>query len=129
MLFIIYRIVIAGTKQADGNFLENVLQVLDVLLNLAYSVVYLIAIFFCSLSLFLNHIDKIRNHFYLSLLTFLGIPLFCVVFILVNGLLDSSLYHVTAIGNLLGFSIAYLLITTVQFLLFRKRINKVQLDQ
>ncbi len=126
-LFIIYRIVIADTNHEDGNFLEQVLQILDVLLNVTYSFIYLIAIVFCSLTLFLNLIDKIRNNFYLSLLTFLGIPLFCVIFIIINTLTESLLYtgSVTVFRNFLIFSIIYLLCTTLEFLLFRKRINKI----
>lgn len=130
MLFIIYRIVITGTNQADGDFLETVLQILDTLLNIAYSFVYLIAIVFCSLTLFLNLIDKIRNNLYLSLLTFLGIPLICVIFIIINVLTDDLLQikTVTVFRNLLIFSIIYLLLKTLEFLVFRKRINRLRVE-
>ncbi|MFW0715127.1 hypothetical protein [Pedobacter sp. N23S346] len=127
-LFVTYRIVIAETNHADGNFLEWVLQILDIILNLAYSFVYLIAMAFCSFALFLNLIDKIRNNLYLSLLTFLGIPLFCVIFIIITILTDRLLYNstVTVFRNILIFSIIYLFFTTLEFLIFRKRINKLR---
>ena len=122
VLFILYRIVIASINQADGNFFETVFQILDTLLNVAYSFIYIIAIVFCSLTIFLNLIVQIRNNFYLSLLTFLGIPLFCVIFMASVVLTDKVLYHETAIGSLLNFSFLYLLVTAVQFLMFRKRV-------
>jgi len=125
-LFITYRIVIAETNHADENFLKWVLQILDILLNLASSLIYLIAMAFCSFAIFLNLIDKIRNNFYMSLSTFLGIPLLCVIFIIITILTDNLLYNntITVFRNLLIFSIVYLFFTTIEFLLFRKKINK-----
>ncbi|WP_268847241.1 hypothetical protein [Flavobacterium aestivum] len=130
-LFITYRIVISETNHADGNFLETLLQILDIVLNLAYSFIYLIAITFCSFALFLNLIDKIRNNLYLSLLTFLGIPLFCVIFIISKILTDGLPIdnNVTVFRNLLIFSIIYLLFTTLEILLFRKKLKKSGLNE
>lgn len=125
-LFVTYRIVIAETDHADENFLKWFLQILDILLNLAYSVVYLIAMAFCSFAIFLNLIDKIRNNLYLSILTFLGIPIFCVAFIIIAILVDSLLYQVTAFRNLLIFSTIYFFFATFEFLRFRKRMRKFQ---
>jgi len=127
-LFVAYRIEIAQTDGADGNFLESVVQILDVFLNVIYSSVYLIAIVFCSLTLFLNLINRIRNNFYLSLLTFIAIPLVCIIFITFTILTNNFLQYsdVTVFRNLLTFSIIYLFLTTLEFLLFRKRINKLQ---
>lgn len=126
VLFVTFRIVIATTDHPDGNFFEWILQILDILLNLAYSVAYLIIMACCSLTIFLNLVDKIRNHFYLSLLTFIGIPFFCVVFLIVNilndGLLDQD--SVTIFRNLLIFSVIYLCLTTLEFFWFRRRISK-----
>lgn len=129
-LFFTYRIVIAETNQVDGNFIEWILQILDILLNLAYSFIYLITMAFCSFAIFLNLIDKIRNNFYLSLLTFLGIPLFCVIFIIINILTDRLLYNntVTIFRNLVIFSIIYLFFTTLEFFLFRNRINNLRAE-
>jgi len=129
-LFVTYRIVIAETNHIDGNFFEMILQILDISLNLAYSIVYLIGMVLCSCALFLNLIDQIRNNIYLSLLTFVGIPLFCAIFVTSNMLSDSILYDdtVTLFRNLVVFSIIYLFFTTFEFLLFRKRINKLRAE-
>lgn len=129
-LFVIYRIVIAETNHNDGIFFEMVLQILDISLNLVYSFVYLIGMVICSCALFLNLIDKIRNNIYLSLLTFVGIPLFCAIFITINMLSDSILYNktVTLFRNLVIFSIIYLFFSTFEFLLFRKRIKNLRAE-
>lgn len=125
-LYIVFRIVISETNHEDGDFWTWLLQILDILLNLAYSFIYLIAMAICSSAIFLNSIDKIRNNFYLSFLTFLGLPVCGVIFIAGIMITEKLLEHdeVTIFRNLLTFSIAYLLFTTLQFLLFRKKINK-----
>jgi hypothetical protein len=128
-LFVIYRIVIAETKHAGGNFFEIVLQILDILLNIAYSFIYLIAIVFCSFIRFLNLIENIRTKSYLSLLTFIGIPSFCVIFIIVKIFIHNDLHTATFIINLLFFSVVYLFITAIEFLLFRKKIKKLKLKK
>ena len=129
-LFVVYRIVIAETNHDDGNFLEWILQILDILLNIAYSSMYLIGMVFCSLALFLNLIDKIRNNLYLSLLTFSGMPLLCVILITANILTEGLLsnHTVTLFRNLGIFSIIYLFFTILEFLFFRKRIQTLRAD-
>lgn len=127
-LFVAYRIVITETTYSDGNFFDGVLQVLDVFLNVTYAFVYLLAIVLSSLTIFLNLIAKIRNNRYLSLLTFLAIPLFGVIFIISNLLTDGLLYNssVSVFSNLLTFSVVYLFFTTLQFLFFSKRVHQLQ---
>lgn len=126
-LFIAYRIVISETNQADENFFKWVVQVLDILLNLAYSIVYIIALLCCSCAILLNLITKISNNYYLSLLTFIGLPFLCVVFLAIDILANGLLYGntITVFRNLLIFSIIYLLVATVEFFFFRRRINKI----
>lgn len=130
-LFITYRIVIAETNHADENFFKWVVQVLDILLNLAYSIGYILVLVFCSCVLLLNLIAKIRNNRYLSLFTFIGVPLFCVTFLAVAILADGLLYSstVTVFRNLLIFSVMYLIIAAIEFFLFRKAIKKISAQQ
>jgi len=129
VLFVVYRIVISQTGTIDGGFFKTILQMLDILLNLAYSIMYLIAMFFCSGIILLNLVDKIRNNFYLSLLTFLGIPLFCVIFIISTVLINDLLHSIDLFRNLVIFSIVYLLATTLEFLIFRKKVKNIQLNR
>ena len=122
-LFFIYRIVIAETKTIDGNFFEELIQILELLLNIGFAFVYFIAMVISSLALLLNLIEKIRNNFYLSLLTFLGIPSFWVIFIVIKLSIDIYADNLTVLTKLALFSIIYLFLTTIQFLLFRKKIT------
>lgn len=126
VLFIAYRIVIAETNYAGGNFLESVLQILDILLNLGYSFVYFIALVSSSFLIFLNRIEKIRSNFYTSLLTFIAMPSLGVAFIAVNLFFINESNNVFFIKYLLAFSILYLFIATVGFLLFNKQIKRAQ---
>lgn len=128
-IFVGYRIVISETNHASGNFFESLLHFLDIILNLAYSLVHLIAMFFCSLLLFLNLIHKIRTNLYLSFFTFSGIPLFFVILIVANGFGYNDSNTISLFRNLLIFSVIYLFFTILEFLLFRKTIIKAQLDK
>jgi hypothetical protein len=127
-LFVIYRIVIAETNQTNGNFYEVLIQILEILLNIGFAFIYLIAMVISSFAILLNLIRKIKNNFYLSFLTFLGIPLFCVIFIIINVLIDISIYNLTILTKLAIFSMIYLFLTTLEFLSFRKRINKLRVE-
>jgi hypothetical protein len=121
-LFFIYRVVIAETKPTDGGFFESVLYILDILLNLGFSFIYLIAMVICSLAFFLNLIGNIRNNRLLSFLTFLGFPLICVVYLVINVSIDVFLYDVSVL-TLMIFSLIYLFLTTIEFLMLKKRLK------
>lgn len=123
-LFVIFRIVISETDHSDGGFLKTVLQILDILLNLAYSFAYLLAVAVCSFAIFLNLIDKIRNNIYLSLATFIAIPVIYLAFTITIILKDNLLHTVTIFRNLLIFATLYTLISTVEFIRFRKKTIK-----
>ena len=127
-LFFIYRIVISETKMIEGNSFEKFLQILDLIINLGFSAVYFIAMIISSFAILLNLKEKIRNNFYWSLLAFLGIPTFCVLFILINLLTDIYLNNLTVLTKLAIFSIIYLFLTAIEFLFFRKRINKFKIE-
>lgn len=124
LLYFAYRITISETDYADGDFLDWIFHILDIVVNLLYSLAYLVGMVLCSFAIFLNLIDKVRNNFYLSLSSFIGIPLIYVVIITVNILSDDLLQdnYVTIFRNLLIFSIIYLLFTGLQFSLFRKKV-------
>lgn len=80
VLFMLYRIFIAGLQPAGTSFLEKFLNILDILLNLGFSMIYLVIMVSGSFCVFLNQIGKVKNSHFLSFLTFSGIPLLCVVF-------------------------------------------------
>jgi hypothetical protein len=128
-LFFIYRVVIAETKPTDGGFFETVLYILDILLNLGLSSIYLVVMVICSLAFFLNLIGNIRNNRFLSFLTFLGFPLSCVTYLVINVSIDFLLYNVSFLTTLMIFSLIYLFFTTIEFLMFKRRLKVCELKE
>lgn len=124
-LFIIYRIVISETEVGNDSFFETFMFILDLLLSLGYSLIYLIGMLISSLVLFLNLFEKIGNHFYLSMLTFLGIPIAVTVYIIWTMYLANDLsadFSINFLRTFLIFLLIYLISNLVQFLIFRKKI-------
>lgn len=127
VLFMLYRIVIAELQQANTTLFERFFNIMDVLLNLGFSMIYLVVMVSSSFSVFLNHIEKIKNSYFMSFLTFSGIPFFCVVFLAVNVSMDIYQYNFTPapVKILLCFSIVYLVCSVIEFLMFRKKVKNL----
>ncbi len=126
-LSVLYRIVINELNSADNTLFERFISILDLLINLGLSAVYLVAIVFSSLSFFLNQIKKIRDNYFLSFLTFSAIPFFSVLVLGGEVLIDYYRYDIIfpPLRLLLLFSIVYLICTVVEFLVFRKKVEKI----
>ncbi|EKT4551753.1 hypothetical protein ABF179_000924 [Flavobacterium psychrophilum] len=123
-LFIIYRLIIAETNYLESmSMFENFLFFIDVLLNIWVSILSLIAMFFCSLFFFLNLVVNIRNNYYLSSLSFLGIPTIWIIYLIVINIYTGFGFYRT----ILVLSMIYLFLTAVQFLKFRKKIKSYAL--
>ncbi|WP_286896943.1 MULTISPECIES: hypothetical protein [Sphingobacterium] len=129
-LFVLYRLVIAETDTAATGFLETIIVILDIIVNLGFSTIYLFAVILCSLLFFLNHIEKIRRNKALSFLTFSGIPAVCLILLIIYILVGFYKYHMVLdpLKMLLLFSVIYLASTILEFILFRKIIEKQQAD-
>ncbi|MFA4976487.1 MAG: hypothetical protein WC589_03175 [Sphingobacterium sp.] len=127
-LFILYRLVIAETNTAATGFLETIIVILDIVVNLGFSTIYLFVVILCSLLFFLNHIEKIRRNKVLSFLTFSGIPAVCLVLLIIYILVGVYKYNIVLdpLKMLLLFSVVYLASTVLEFVLFRKIIEKQQ---
>ncbi|EQB92785.1 hypothetical protein FF18_00835 [Elizabethkingia anophelis] len=126
LLFILYRVTAMEAKQADETLLETVLYMIDIVLNLGFSMIYLAVMLFSSLTFFLNLAEKIRNNYFFSFLTFSGIPIFCVIYLMANVSIDLYQYKESLLIRLISFSIMYLLCTCVEFLMFRKKIKSLK---
>lgn len=126
-LSVLYRMVISDLNSTNNTLFERFISILNILINLGLSTVYLVAIVFSSLSLFLNQIEKIRYNYFLSFLTFSGIPFICVLVLGAEVLIDYYRYDIVLppLRLLLLFSIVYLICTFVEFLLFRKKVEKI----
>lgn len=117
ILYFIYRIVIIEKNTLnDTSFFEKITILLDILLNLYFAIVFLVAMIICSLTFFLNLIEKIRNNYFLSFLTFLGLPIVFVMYLVVIVAIDICTNKVNILGTFLLFSIFYLFIATIEFL-------------
>ncbi|ELV7525307.1 hypothetical protein QMU91_001514 [Flavobacterium psychrophilum] len=123
-LFLIYRLIIAETNYLEStSMFEKFLFFIDVLLNIWVSILSLIAMFFCSLFFFLNLVVNIRNNYYLSSLSFLGIPTIWIIYLIVINIYTGFGFYRT----ILVLSMIYLFLTAVQFLKFRKKIKSYAL--
>lgn len=126
VLFIIYRLVISETETKAETFFEKLMYFLDLLLGLGYSLIYFVGMLIFSLILFLNLFEKVRNHFYLSMLTFLGMPIVAVVYvfcitIMIND--KTGNYSPNFATTFLIFLVIYLISNLIQFLIFIKKIS------
>lgn len=122
ILFILYRVVISEMQSDSEGLLDTLLFILEILISLGFSLVFLCGLLVFSLTFFLNLIKKIRDNRFLSLLTFIGIPVICLIYAMIY--LSFPLQVNTILIMFVSFSIIYLIITTVQFLMFRKTIKK-----
>ena len=125
-LFILYRLIIAETNTAATGFLESIIVIMEVVVNLGFSTIYLFAMILCSLLFFLNQIEKVRNNKLLSFLTFSGIPAVCLVLLIVYILVGVYEYNMILdpLKVLFIFSVIYLSSTILEFIAFRKVVEK-----
>ncbi|WP_316800552.1 hypothetical protein [Pedobacter frigidisoli] len=124
LLFLAFRVLIDQTPSSQQNLFEKFWDILELILNLGISFIYLILMLISSLTFFLNLNSKIRNNFYLSLLSFPGPALALVTYLSPVLVTDYQAAHASVLTNLVYFPIAYLLITTIEFLLFRRILRK-----
>ena len=123
-LFVVYRIAIAETKPIDGSWYGKVLFIVDVALGVYSSFIYSVVILVSSLAFFLNLIKGVRQNYFLSFLTFSGIPLVGVVYLIPSVSIDFYSRE-SFMRTLMLFSIAYFLITSVEFFIFQKRVKNL----
>ena len=124
-LFISYRVVIAESKPVDESWIEKFLYFLDILLNLGFSIIYLLFMIVGSLAIFFNQIEKIRNHRYLSLLSFIAVPLLAVIVLGIRLGIDLYTDGRSIFSTLVVFALLYLLLNSLTFLIFSKSMRKL----
>lgn len=127
VLFVIYRIVISKSDTTSENWLDSILNILTLLLQLEFALINLIAMICCSLAILLNLVKNIREMFIFSLLSFIGLP---IIYICKVGFHISQIYSSDTILNsqlttVLIIVVVYLFLTAVQFLFFRKKMSKL----
>lgn len=121
-LFIIYRLMIAEKDYPDENWLDSILSMMDIFLNLNFSLLFLIFLPICALTFFLNLIDAIRKRFYLSLLTFVALPTAVLLYVL-TAFIDLYASGSSIFSTLLLLNVLYLVFSSIQFWYFWKSVR------
>lgn len=116
-IYIAYRIVIINTSNTGEGLSSSILDILDILLNLGFSLFYLAAMVLGSFAIFLNRFKKIRDNYFVSWFTFSGAQVLIAVMLIIT-VADS--YHSGIMTKATIAATAYPLITTWSFLKFRK---------
>jgi len=122
VLYVAYRITIMNISAAGEGLLANILYILDIILNIGLSLLYLAAVVICSFAVFLNFISKIRNNSLLSWLSFSGLPILLLAALIISLWVDAYDFSGKVMTKILIFSILYPCITTVLYRQFRKKI-------
>ena len=125
ILFVAYRIIISETTTSDETWLGWLLEFLKILTSLGFSLIYLGAILICSLSIFLNLNKKIRNNFYYSLLTFVGLASVFTLYWLTIVITENFIHKENPLIMFLIFCIIYVIFSVIEFKIFRKKIKSI----
>jgi len=84
VMYIAYRIVIAGTSAPGSGLLNTILYILDIVVNLGVSVLHLAAMVSYSFTVFLNRFTKTRKRHFLSWLSFSGPGVILFVMLIIS---------------------------------------------
>lgn len=125
VLYVAYRITIMNISAAGEGLLANILYILDIILNIGLSLLYLAAVVICSFAVFLNFISKIRNSSLLSWLSFSGLPILLLAALIISLWVDAYDFSGKVMTKILIFSILYPCITTVLYRQFRKKYTEL----
>lgn len=127
VLFFAYRVAIINTVYNGSGLLGNILDILDILLNIGFSFIYLAAMVLCSFAVFLNHFKKIRDRKFFSWLTFSCGAVLTILLLLINSLIHDHTFNDRITLKFLIFSTLYLFLVTVMFFRFRKAMLNVHI--
>ena len=129
-LLFLHRFFFTALKTDDGSTFDGFLNLIYLVLNMHFVLVFLCGMFICSLTFSLNQNSKIRKNLFLSLLTFIGIPAAIVLHFVIDFIIDrySDVPFRGYQGGLtdfyvdfVAFPVFYLVAVTIEFFIFRKR--------
>ena len=123
LLFFGYRMAISETDPHGPTAIDKVMDIFELLLNIGFSLVYVIGLLLSSLTIFLNCIAAVRNSPFYSFLSFLAIQIISLIYTMV--VLQFSFSSNRILMTFVIFSAAYILITGLQFLRFRTAVRKL----
>lgn len=119
-LFAVHRILIADKEYSNANWLDFFFSLTEIFVNLGLSLIFLVLFPVCSLTFFLNLMIRVRNQYYLSLLTFIIVPLAFSVYIL-TAFIDTFSSGNSVFETILILLLIYLTFNCIQFRMFRQR--------
>ena len=126
VLFLAYRIVISQSETTDDDWFAWLLDFLEIFLNIGFSLIYLGAMIICSFFIFLNLYQNIRNNFYYSLFSFVGLASIFTGYWLVIIMTDDLRFDENPLITFLIFCLIYVCFSAIQFLIFRKQIKSIR---
>lgn len=127
ILFVTYRIVISETETASENNWESFLSIIEILINLGLSFIFVVGSLVFSLANLLNLWDVVRRKKYLSLMSFFFLPFLAFVgyhYIFYVG--EADIFN-SIFGPFTLFSISYLIMLGLQYIFFRRKLKKIDL--
>lgn len=136
-LFCLYRTFFMDTKPSNGNTFDEFMNLIYLVLNMHFVLFYLFAMFICSLTFFLNLNSRIRKNPLLSLLSFIGIPTAVVLHFVIDFMTDMYSQKpfpeyqsgmTDFFVNFISFPVFYLVLVITEFIVFRKKIQKYELE-
>lgn len=119
-LFAVHRILIADKEYSKANWLDFLFSMTEIFVNLGLSLIFLVLFPVCSLTFFLNLMIRVRNQYYLSLLTFIIVPLAVSVYIL-TAFIDTFSSENSVFETISILLLIYLTFNCIQFRMFRQR--------
>lgn len=115
-VYIAYRIAIFDITQQDEGLSSTILNWLNILLNLGFSLLFLVLTLVCTTSVLLNMIESVRKSLVLSWLSFSGLPIIFLVIMIIDRLTNG--HHTGVMAKAFYVAIAYPCITTLLFFRF-----------
>ncbi|WP_333854356.1 hypothetical protein [Epilithonimonas sp.] len=125
IFFVAYRIIISETATEDKTWLGWLLEFLKIMTSLGFSLIFLGAMAICSLSIFLNLNQNIRNNFYYSLLTFVGLSSVFTLYWLIIIIAKNFIHKENPLIIFLIFCVIYVIFSAIEFKIFRKKIRSI----
>ncbi|WP_412469271.1 hypothetical protein [Pedobacter sp. KLB.chiD] len=125
VLYVAYVMTIMNSSANGNGFEVTIRYIADLVLNIGFSLLYLMAAVICSFTIFLNFIREIRSSSFFSWLSFSGAPILLILMFIVSLWVDGYHYSGNVMAKLWIFVILYPCITTILYLKFRKGYRKL----
>ncbi len=125
VLFVIYQYIISNIETVNDNWIDFILNILDIFLNFHFAIIGFFVMIINSFCILLNLNVVVRQKFWLSFLSFLGIPILYSGYLFYIFLSVMQEDFESFFTKIVCVSIAYLLITIIEFIFFQKTLKNL----